>query len=393
MRQAFRKHQHSGRPSCLEQNSPDDSPLAHLLGGAIIPTSRFKHRNVILSPSKERSRISLLAWALVAGFAGLAVVYFAVKAAATAMHIDRAESSASLCRQGRPYVRREWRTLSHTEKQSYISAVRCLRTTPSSIHNRNGVSRFDDFAWTHENVGQIAHEAAAFLSWHRAFIAEFEEDLRRHCAYNGSLPYWDWSLDWQHPTKSPVFDPESGFGGNGEPSMPSPKSDGWCLTEGPFAGAMIPFHGKDWTPHCLARKFTNGSTFDGHALRPYYLREVVLEHDDYFDMLMSLERGPHNAIPRGINGVFKSFLAPADPLFWLHHCQLDRVWWIWQRNQSQRQLAYSGPSFHATPDRNASLSDTLNFDGLMGDVAVVDVITTTAGMLCYEYDSVRIGEL
>jgi len=40
--------------------------------------------------------------------------------------------------------------------------------------------------------------------------------LREQCNYTGELVYWDWTLDWEHLENSPIFDPQSGFGGDGD---------------------------------------------------------------------------------------------------------------------------------------------------------------------------------
>lgn len=67
------------------------------------------------------------------------------------------------------------------------------------------------------------------------FIAQYEKDLRNLCCYNGAQPYWgmsisteivraannpckDWTLDSnsiEDFESSPIFDPETSFGGNG----------------------------------------------------------------------------------------------------------------------------------------------------------------------------------
>lgn len=43
--------------------------------------------------------------------------------------------------------------------------------------------------------------------------------------------YWDWTLDWEDPLSSPVFDPMTGFGGDGDRQQPSSTGVGYCLTD------------------------------------------------------------------------------------------------------------------------------------------------------------------
>jgi hypothetical protein len=51
-----------------------------------------------------------------------------------------------------PTTRCEWRSLSTTEKESYIAAVRCLSTTPSML--REGGVLYDDFPYIHHHNGK-----------------------------------------------------------------------------------------------------------------------------------------------------------------------------------------------------------------------------------------------
>lgn len=49
-------------------------------------------------------------------------------------------------------TRREWRTLSLAEKESYIKAVKCLKTRPSKLELNQTL--YDDFPWVHSRVGE-----------------------------------------------------------------------------------------------------------------------------------------------------------------------------------------------------------------------------------------------
>lgn len=80
-----------------------------------------------------------------------------------------------------------------------------------------------------------------------------------------------------------------------------------------------------------------------------------------------------------------NFTVPnADPVFFLHHAQLDRLWWKWQQEKPERLREYNGESAHRS-GINASLQDQLEMGGLAPAVAVEQVIETKAGLLCYEY--------
>ena len=58
------------------------------------------------------------------------------------------DSVRTLCTQ--PTIRKEWRTLSKTQKSAYISAVQCLSTKPSKL--RENGTLYDDFPWVHQST-------------------------------------------------------------------------------------------------------------------------------------------------------------------------------------------------------------------------------------------------
>lgn len=177
------------------------------------------------------------------------------------------------------------------------------------------------------NVSQ-AHDTAAFLPWHRYFIHVYEKALREQCAYSGHLTYvqdpesqsriakhssryWDWSLDWEDVTHSPVWDTTLGFGGDGnEKDLES--IHGHCVTDGPFARLKVLYVERFPYPHCLSRGFAKGDNLTrfSAALKPEALNELLLT-PDHATFNLGVEDGPHLSIPRSIHGDFSTVTAPA----------------------------------------------------------------------------------
>jgi tyrosinase len=104
------------------------------------------------------------------------------------------------------------------------------------------------------------------------------------------------------------------------------------------------------------------------------------------------------------------FVSPADPMFYLHHTQIDRLWTIWYLklhlntnptnlehslishrqavDPTTRQYALSGTN--TMLDDPPSANTTLDFKidvGYAGggSVAMQNVLSTTAGLFCYIY--------
>ena len=196
-------------------------------------------------------------------------------------------------------------------------------------------------------------------------------------------------MDWEHPTAAPVWDPVHGFGGDSRPhSRPSEEvivGQDRCVTDGPFAGLQVHWFGEHDNPHCLSRGFLDKTDFNsiGYRFSPEAV-EQILGHKDYHDFQQDLEDGPHLAIPHGVGGDFFFTVAPYDPVFILHHTQLDRLWWRWQQTHPSNQMAYSGPASHGS-ESAASLNDMLPMSALAKSVKVRELMSTESDMLCYRY--------
>jgi len=205
------------------------------------------------------------------------------------------------------------------------------------------------------------------------------------------MPYWNWVLDHEDPALSPVFNAETGFGGNGDMALEEgPVGGGHCVTDGPFAMAIARYVNLRVQPHCLSRNFRNDTAtghFSGDLIRPEMIN-ATLEEDDLLEFTLKLESGPHDTIPEGIRGDFRSFNAPADPLFFLHHAQLDRLWWKWQQMNPERSKGYSTRRT-VDSDEMTSLDDVIDIGELGDTIRVFDILDTQRRLLCYVYDDME----
>lgn len=79
-------------------------------------------------------------------------------------------------------------------------------------------------------------------------------------------------------------------------------------------------------------------------------------------------------------------------MFFLHHAQIDRLWWSWQKYSADRFLKYSGPARYGI-DEEGGLTDLLNFGGILSfDPGVCDLMDTEGEILRYRYDVSVVGE-
>ncbi|KAI2471576.1 Di-copper centre-containing protein [Annulohypoxylon bovei var. microspora] len=213
------------------------------------------------------------------------------------------------------------RNLTSTEKSDYINADLCLMASPPKTGIDGAKSRWDELQYIHIAQTDYVHGVGAFLPFHRYFMRVHEHVIRTECNYTGPLPYWDEPADVGDISGSPLFDIETGFGGNG-------TGVGGCVTDGPFANLTLRFQA-DLTidEYCLSR-YLNDRAFAAAAKENV---DMCLEKGTFVDAWSCLEGRPHGAGHGGVMGtMINPFTSPGDPIFYLHHGYLDKLWWDWQ---------------------------------------------------------------
>ncbi|ORX86788.1 Di-copper centre-containing protein [Basidiobolus meristosporus CBS 931.73] len=260
-------------------------------------------------------------------------------------------------------MRQEIRSLSPAQLQTFIKAIQDLHTGPSP-------TEYDNLANIHATYFNEAHNNAAFFPWHRKFIREFELALQKK---NPSvyLPYWDWSLDSQSPEESIIFS-KNYFGGNGV------SSRNYCLEDGPFANWTMRYP----NVHCLKRQFDGTAP---NTIEAFYSPETLqytIKNATNFDTLRrNIESPPHGVVHIGIGGNEgdMSFATSTnDPLFWLHHAFIDKIWADWQKANPSKSSDYGGVGPRNT---RAKLTDIM----VPFKVGVNTMMDTTKAGLCYRY--------
>ena len=275
-----------------------------------------------------------------------------------------------------PAIRKEWRELSDQERADYVNAVVCLHQKPSKMPQIKSPSRFDDVAFVHSAARKLAHGNPSFLPWHRAFLHTYETILKTDCGYKGTLPYWDWSLDSENPDVAFVWNPKT-FGGDGQ----GPNK---CVADGPFKQFSTTFGSQG----CLMRDF--GNRFSGlksnfKTWSPEAINFILTSNEDYARFRPDLEFGPHGAMHNAVGGGMASLVLSAnDPIFMLHHNNIDRTWARWQEMHPAVANTYD-PNFDAT-EEVMNLQGLI--DGSLNNMTVSQLFETAGnGALCYKYST------
>jgi len=206
------------------------------------------------------------------------------------------------------------RSASDPTSWSYQAAMHATYTTPTKL------------LWN-----GCQHGTQHFLSWHRLFLYYFERILRQASGSSSlMLPFWNWTAARAMPTPftdstpgNPLFTTQRGPGINGGSLLPTSA----VAIATPMAD--VPFN----------------------------------------DFSSDLEATPHGAVHVAIGGWMGQIpTAAQDPIFWLHHCNIDRLWEVWLAKGGGRadptSASWTGQTFsffdETGTERTVAVSKGLN---------------------------------
>jgi tyrosinase len=200
--------------------------------------------------------------------------------------------------------RLEWQTFKTTAQYgSLLTAIRRMKA------NTNAADPNSWSYWTNIHINRCPHGIAYFLSWHRGYLYYFERQLRT--ASNDPklvLPYWDYYSYASLPAE--------------------------------FTNAS------STNPLYVARLNTN--VRQALTLAPFSSTLTNFQRGQNYAFEPVLESGPHNPVHDIIGNVMATMQSPTDPIFWLHHANVDRLWAAWinagagRRMPARTHLYWSG---------------------------------------------------
>ncbi len=213
---------------------------------------------------------------------------------------------------------------------------------------------------------QCQHGSFYFLAWHRMYLYYFERIVR--AASNDptwSLPYWNYSDDpdkrrlpevFRQPTSgNPLYNPER------NPSI--------------NLGSRL--NASD-VSYSIAFQRTNFVSSQGSGLSFGGQRLSAPSH--FNGPHGRLENQPHDLVHVGIGGwMGDPNTAAQDPIFWLHHANIDRLWEQW--------LALGNGRTNPTNDQvwMTTLFEFFNESGNRVTLTGADILNTVT-QLGYKYD-------
>jgi tyrosinase len=238
-----------------------------------------------------------------------------------------------------------------------------------------------------------------FLPWHRGFLGYFEMICRELSEDDDfALPYWDWTADPQLPARflngalnpanfsirsvvefrtkfeTPIQAFWDGMTGAQKTQLQLRRintiTDLWNQIEGKFdptdTAVMFPVPAdarKLNPPHTqkfderTARAVSISTILDALAPRDFEGFGSGRQANHHLPFTSEetvfgvLESQPHNLVHNEVGGYIRgtpsrqgfmsAFLSPSDPIFYMHHSNIDRLWDVWTRKQAaQNSAAY-----------------------------------------------------
>lgn len=277
-------------------------------------------------------------------------------------------------------VRKDVKDLTRREKADFIAAIKKLKSSPPPRDDPRVANLYDHFVATHVSKmvcwsdpgpeqGAYAHIGPDTVTWHRQFLLDFEHALSEAAGKPVAIPYWDFTSE--ESTAAMFADDFMGPGGD--------KADDYVVTSGPFRKGQWRLNVKgfydtnpgqsDW----LVRAVATESSAD-HLQTPEYVC-FVLGRPSYDVAPWNLSSDPQQSFRQAWDGTSPNpqtcqkgivtglgepvggewsghiwghhyvggenlegqpgsmtdvTTSPNDPIFWLHHANLDRIaegWW------------------------------------------------------------------
>ena len=190
-------------------------------------------------------------------------------------------------------VRKDHRAMTADEQTRFLNAF-------TQINSMNALGPLVDI---HSNAAHQMHSNPRFLPWHRIYLLRMEE-LLMTVDPTVCIPYWKSSEEQAFPA--------------------------WLVGFTPTVDLMSGLH-------------TVTRNIGAFALLPNAAAVAAAMANGTFNTFAAAVEGVHNSGHVWVGGSMQSILtAPADPVFWMHHAEIDRLWAEWQAANPGQNPALAG---------------------------------------------------
>ena len=214
-------------------------------------------------------------------------------------------------------IRKDHREMTPSEKRTYRDAAiarRAIIATEASHHQ----THFD----TEIHTGNT-NNGRQFLPWHRLFILDAEDLLKTSGVANAdkiTVPYWDWRVE--NNTSNITWD-DSGF-----LDLTTLNNNSFNITRGSMTSGFL-----------LASNADLNSMMDLTENLPSSF-ESVSGVSTFFSKRLEFW---HNRGHSFIGGTMGAADSPRDPVFYLHHNFIDKLWQDWEDKENAIKSSFPTP--------------------------------------------------
>ncbi len=227
---------------------------------------------------------------------------------------------------------------------------------------------------------ECEHSTWYFLPWHRIYLHHFEKVVRStivslHGPDDWALPYWNYSDSARPQTRSlpPAFRQRRMSSGEPNPLFVQQRAP-TMNAQGRLSTFAV-----DIEDAFLETLFTEDP--DVNQIAGFGGPATGRNHEG--GPVGSLENVPHGAVHVGVGGtrppgwMSRFETAARDPIFWLHHANIDRLWEAWLRSGSPR----ANPTLAAWRNQRFSIGS----GAARTSMRVREVLDPTVPPLDYRY--------
>jgi tyrosinase len=228
---------------------------------------------------------------------------------------------------------------------------------------------------------QCQHFSWFFLPWHRMYLLCFEQAVQTAIDEVGggpgdwALPYWNYSSGAESRRLPLAFRLPTMPDGSANPLRVEQRLRG-------NDGAIVATANQASVQACLVEPRFDAPSVGG--LAGFGGPQTGFNHSGSVGApLGKLEATPHGSMHVAVGHFMGAFAtAGLDPMFWLHHCNIDRLWEVWRNRHPLHRdptspLWLSGVTF----DLHDGLGSPVTF-------RAADVVNTAAPLLEYRYDDI-----
>lgn len=223
-------------------------------------------------------------------------------------------------------IRKNYLEMTAQEKTDYTAALTLIWANGSSA-----VGTGLHFANIHSshfgtNIHSARGDGSNFTSFHRYLLLHYELMLRKSASQYDYLilPYWDWRNDPVRSTPLPVTASNS-------PNfwlfsfLPLSTFTGWGITRAPQVSDL------SYLPSTQNYTSVMGqSTFWASGGNSF---------------TSNLESNNHNMPHVWVGGTMGSGMSPRDPIFFIHHCMVDKIWQDYEDAATGYQSSYATANY------------------------------------------------